>query len=1009
MKNFLLVGFISLGIISHVLASGEIGNDEYEVRLVSSSSVVNEDSQAMLRKSSEWASWEADNDGWMAIMDEMTGLPHRAWGPGIDIDGVGLEIKHSTFVEQGLSMFGVRAEQLADARYSDKMGESNHQRVFQSQIVDGYDVLLSQIQTKWKGDKLVMWGVDWWGDAQVPVGEILNDDVILSAAKNGVSFSSTEISWEGWGILPDDYAEGEFRLVRILHVKGKVDGLLRNYLTWVDAMTGRVWLRKNEVVHHVGKHTTHKMGFTSRPEANPHIPVAPMNSANESSLVVISGQTNAQAHAMYPFEPAETLGMPHLKLDLGSNVYFTDESGGFITNETGGILAVDIPLEGRWSSVYTDDVMPSVSLDLQEGYNILDVSDNLKEASAYRNVNLIHDHMREWLIDFTALDFSMPTNIDVEGECNAFFDGGSINFFDTGGGCNPTSLIADVVYHEYGHAINSYYYNSLGAGFSNGAMGEGYADFWAMSLADIAEIGKGFYEENNDGIRRYDMDPKVYPEDLVGEVHADGEIIAGAWYDTHLLMGGDWDATLALFVDAYPGLQATAADGNEGQAFTDVLLDVLQADDDDGDLLNGTPNAAAIIEGFAIHGITLFSYATVDHFPLEFVDENESIEIEAEVDIVFPYSLYFQNVVVSYRSQTSQDWSEVLMTQDGDFFTAEIEGFSAGTVVEYYIEIRDVFGGVSGVTPFASDKVSNANLPYYIIVGCYPYMINDSDEYSDFGNWELGLSTDNNTTGDWEETIPVGSYGEVGDPSTITAPNQDHTVGFAGYAFITGVSPGADAGIGANDVDAGHTTLLSPVIDLTEYENPVMSYWRWYANAPATGANPGTDWWQVEISSDGGTSWQYLENTLQQDISWRRKAFRLADHVNITDEFQMRFIASDSTTIGEYLDGGSLIEAALDDIILYDVVPVVDNVTNILDYTSLNVSPNPASHTIYIEGGLVNTPVQIYDMKGALIFEGKTTSSGDLSLDISSFPAGYYNIQLRNVKAKRSILRFEVL
>ena len=80
-----------------------------------------------------------------------------------------------------------------------------------------------------------------------------------------------------------------------------------------------------------------------------------------------------------------------------------------------------------------------------------------------------------------------------------------------------------------------------------------------------------------------------------------------------------------------------------------------------------------------------------------------------------------------------------------------------------------------------------------------------------------------------------------------------------------------------------------------------------------------------------------------------------------------------------------------------------------MDYTSLNVSPNPSSHTIYIEGGLVNTPVQIYDMKGALIFEGKTTSSGDLSLDVSSFPAGYYNIQLRNVKAKRSILRFEVL
>ena len=59
-----------------------------------------------------------------------------------------------------------------------------------------------------------------------------------------------------------------------------------------------------------------------------------------------------------------------------------------------------------------------------------------------------------------------------------------------------------------------------------------------MSLGDIAEIGKGFYTDNQDGIRRYDIDPKVYPEDIVGEVHADGEIICGAWYDTHLLLGG---------------------------------------------------------------------------------------------------------------------------------------------------------------------------------------------------------------------------------------------------------------------------------------------------------------------------------------------------------------------------------------------------------------------------------------------------------------------------------------
>ncbi len=991
--------------------------DIYEVRLVVNSRGVNEEAQAELRANSEWESWVIDNDGWMSIMDARTGLPHRAWGSGVEVEGATLEMRHDAFVSQDLTAFGVVVESTANARFAHKMKVSSHERVFQSQIVEGYDVLLSQIQTKWKNDKLVMWGLDWWADAEVPEGEVMNDDEIFTSAIEGVPFSTTEVTWDGWGILPDDYAEGEFRLVRILKVRGKADGLLRNYLTWVDAMTGRVWYRKNQVVHHLGRktvndpnsnensdadsHMTHRMGLLNRPKVE--------KSTIDNSLLVISGQTNAQAHAMYPFEASEVLAMPHLKLDLNGNTYFTDENGGFITNETGGIFSVNIPLEGRWSTVYTAGVSPSMTLDIQEGYNVLDVSDNVRESSAYMNVSLIHDHMREWLTEFTGLDFSMETNIDVEGECNAFFDGVSVNFFNTGGGCNPTSLIADVVYHEYGHAINSYFYNSLGAGFNNGAMGEGYSDFWAMSLGDIAEIGKGFYEDNNDGIRRYDLDPKVYPENLVGEVHADGEIIAGAWYDTHLLMGADWDATLALFVDAYPGLQATVPDGDEGQAFTDVLLDVLQADDDDDDLMNGTPNAAAIIEGFAIHGITLFSYATVEHSSSEFVEAETTIEIEAEVDIVFPYSLYFDGVYLSYRTASSQAWSELIMEENAGVFVVVLDGLPAGTVVEYYFEIHDVFGGISGVTPTAANKVINSNLPFYLIVGSFPYLLNDSDDYSDFGNWELGLPSDNSTTGDWEETIPVGSFGEQGNPSTQVAPSQDHTVGFAGYCFLTGVSPGSDAGIGANDVDGGHTTLLSPIMDLTEYQNPVISYWRWYVNAPATGANPATDWWQVEISSDGGSSWQYLENTLQQDVKWRRKAFRIADHVDLTDEFQMRFIASDSTTLGEYLDGGSLIEAALDDIILYDVVPPIDGVSSLTSTSTIVVSPNPSSDRISISGGLSNTPVKIFDIKGSMIYEGRTSQSGNISVDVNSFPSGLYSIQLRNLNASMSVKRFEVL
>ena len=63
----------------------------------------------------------------------------------------------------------------------------------------------------------------------------------------------------------------------------------------------------------------------------------------------------------------------------------------------------------------------------------------------------------------------------------------------------------------------------------------------------------------------------MYPDDIVGEVHADGEIIAGAWHDTHLLMGGDWDNTLELLL-MHIRLQATAVNVMKVKR-TDVLLD----------------------------------------------------------------------------------------------------------------------------------------------------------------------------------------------------------------------------------------------------------------------------------------------------------------------------------------------------------------------------------------------------------------------------------------------------
>ena len=982
--------------------------DPHEIRIPRATPAPDADSQRELREASAWPVFAAQQPGWRAVMDPATGLPHRAFGPGLDYAGADPLSRTEAWAAEVLPEFGIPSAQA----WRLAPGAGRHVRVLADQTVDGIPVIGGSLLAKWDGDRLVAWGLDWYRDAALPAGTPLPIDALTDAAAAGLvldSWSGTDVGPER--LLPVALPDGgaTYHLVRELTVNGRKGTSPRRYLTWVDVHSGEVLMRKNLIVHIDGgiampaesgrpERTVRRMGI-DRPTPTPPAP---------AMVLPIDGMVRADVHVMFPFEAQETVAMPHLGLGFGNPELHTDDEGFFSSALSPGTSTIS--LEGRWSSVATAGAVPSVVVDWAEGTNDLVLNDlgNERERSAFYNVNRMHDHMKSWMPDFVELDEPLTTNIDVDGTCNAFWDGSSVNFYPAGGGCNPTSLIADVVWHEYGHGINGRFYQSQGGFFMNGAMNEGYADFWAMSLGDIAIIGQGFYTDNQDGIRRYDIDPKVYPQDLVGEVHADGEIICGAWYDTHLLMGQGWEATMQLFLDAYGGLQAMVADGDEGQAFSDVLLDALQADDDDADISNGTPNGGAIVEGFAIHGITLFSYAELDHAPVEFAPAATGLEIEGDVNIVFPASLYLDGVYLWYATEHGGPWTETPMTAaGGDSYVATIPAQDASTVVAYYMGVRDDFGYVSAVSPESANNPDYPNLPHFTLIGVEQVEAHDGDEFSDFGTFQEGVAGDGATTGQWEEVIPVGSYATPGDASTIVAPSMDHTDGIAGFCFVTGQSPGADAGIGANDVDAGHTTLRSPTIDLSSYTDPVLAYWRWFANAPASGANPASDWWQVQVSNNGGATWTYLENTLQQDISWRRMAFRVADVIEPTSQFRIQFIASDSTTVGEYLDGGSLIEAAVDDIIVYDIAGTSGVATTEL-LTAPSGFPNPARTHLQLTGWHPVSTLRILSATGALVHEVRTNASGEATLNVAHLAPGTYIAQGLNAAAQSAVWRFGV-
>jgi hypothetical protein len=97
---------------------------------------------------------------------------------------------------------------------------------------------------------------------------------------------------------------------------------------------------------------------------------------------------------------------------------------------------------------------------------------------------------------------------------------------------------AEVILHEYGHAIQDDQVPGFGTTSDSGAIGEGFGDYWAQAVSSryaptpdepcIADWDSVSYTRGPVHCLRRTDGTKTYPQDLVGEVHADGEIWSSA-------------------------------------------------------------------------------------------------------------------------------------------------------------------------------------------------------------------------------------------------------------------------------------------------------------------------------------------------------------------------------------------------------------------------------------------------------------------------------------------------
>ncbi len=286
--------------------------------------------------------------------------------------------------------------------------------------------------------------------------------------------------------------------------------------------------------------------------------------------------------------------------------------------------------------------------------------------SAFYEVNKLAELARGWLPTNTWLQSRLTTNVNINQTCNAFWNGSSINFYRSGGGCRNTGEIAAIFDHEWGHGLDDF---DSGGALSNSS--EAYADIAAIYRLNASCVGYGFFQTLDDGcgqtvdgtgfnsneaqqgashcdtdcsgVRDADYLKHVpnSPDTALGfvctscltgpgpcgrQVHcAAAPVRQAAWdlvkrdltaapfsYDTQtaLMVGSKLFHQGSGNVGAWHA--CTCGSSSSGCGSTNGYMQWLTADDDNGNLSDGTPHMTAIHAAYNRHGIACATPAPVN-------------------------------------------------------------------------------------------------------------------------------------------------------------------------------------------------------------------------------------------------------------------------------------------------------------------------------------------------------------------------------------------------------------
>lgn len=944
-----------------------------------------QESMSLAKAHTAFRQFALDNTEWNFRYDALRRTPHRAWGRGIAIDGyTSLNLLNAPqagrrFIESNARMLNADPRNLR-LLYSEIVSGKVYQKYIQT--YNGIDVLFSHVDLRMSlQGKVFMFGSDYHSGITVDPVPGIAKEAAREFAKAGLPYSPSNDNVSGGAlyVLPLRYNERiDYRLVYNFQVRSAVD---EEWDTYVDAHSGDIVWRQNMI------HNLH-----GGEGAN-----AAANVVNGRVMITIFPKTYTETPQLAPAKNAYVW--------VAGKLYTTDADGRFVADlgaaTTGQLIT---RLSGPYAIALRDDTTrvsggtPAnavQSMTVAAGQNLEIVWNNTNSISSERNTFYHLNVVREFARTLSAapalsnLDEQVPGLVEINSECNAFFDGRGVNFFKSSLQCGNTGEIASVIHHEYGHGIHIWLTSNLtGRAPSNGAIKEAVADIVSNMISDDPRIGLGFLKTGQaNGIIRNSDNTLRYPENVVNEIHDDGMILTGAVWDVRRALG--IEKTSQLYMDAMFG----APDGSSlGEALADYFLEFLLADDNDGDLSNGTPNSNVIIPAFKAHGIPGSALLVLHQGTPDQNSISEPYEITGVARIAGDISLdllHVEQVDIVYSVDNWQS-SERLTVEYRDAtqsFIGYIPPQKAGTIVRYYIEAFDNFGSS------LRDPLNAPNASHLFLVGYERRYYHDGESED---GWRV---TTEATTGDWVRDVPIGTWntslGKEGEVPYVQ-PNEDNTPGVdKTRCWVTG-NAARGAGLGTADVDDGETALRSPDIDISGMTQPVLRYYRWYSNN--AGAEPNSDYWSVIISADGGRSWEILERTKVTEASWKPFVYVLRDIIDLTPNMNISFNATDD-------DPGSLVEAAVDDIEILDINQALVGVEETPLPVSLTLEqnfPNPFNPSTTISFTLPQNDIVrlvVYNSYGqeiATLAEGQMRQGRHtVAFDAQDLPSGLYLYELR--------------